>query len=223
MLCFPKLDGPYVRPRLEVLRERGVPLTELHDPEAYAGIDVDLMRGFAADLGVKLVIQPITTSYQDLVQALVDGQGDVIASSLTITDSREEILDFSIPTETIWAVVAVPTEVSVDNLGDLAGTRGAVMRGSSHKEMLENLAPDNIELVLTDFSLENYERLVDGEADFLVMDSKAEIGQAPEPGLDKAKVVLRLRETSYGIALPSGSDLKPRLDAFLQSHHGPAD
>ncbi len=223
MLCFPKLDGPYVRPRLEVLRERGVPLNELHDPEAYAGIDVDLVRGFAADLGVELVIQPITTSYQDLVKALVEGQGDLIASSLTITDSREELLDFSIPTETVWAVVAVPPDVMIEDLDDLVGTRGAVMRGSSHQELLEKLNLEGIEFVLTDFSLENYERLVDGEADFLVMDSKAEIGQAPEPGLDKAKVVLRLSQTSYAVALPSGSDLKPRLDTYLRSQQRPAD
>ena len=31
MLCFPLLDSAFVRPKLEVIRQRNIPLSELHD------------------------------------------------------------------------------------------------------------------------------------------------------------------------------------------------
>ena len=218
MLCFPNIDSQYVRPNLEILREKGIPLTELHDPNAYEGTDIELMRGFAASLGVALEVQPITSSYGDLVQALVDGKGDVIASSLSITEQRRQILDFSQPTGSIWVVVAVPKSSQISRIEDLAGLRGAAMRGSAQLEVFKAVAPPNVEMVFEDFSLETYVAVIEGEADFLLMDSSAPIGDIPKPGLDKVKVAIRLKETPYGIAVPKGSDLLPLLDAFLASH-----
>ena len=215
MLCFPNLDSTYVRPNLEVMRQRSIALAELHDPDAYEGSDIELIRDFAAELGVELEVQPITTSYSDLVLALAKGKGDLIASSLSITEERLRFLDFSQPTGSIWAVVAVPLTSQVSTLDDLRGRRGAAMRGSSQLEIFKAVAPPGVQLMLSDFSLETYVAVIEGEADFLLMDSAAAIGETPKPGLDKVKIAIRLKETPVGVAVPKDSDLLPVLNAFL--------
>jgi len=108
MLCFAKQDSIFARANLDVMREQGLTLAKLRDPAHFQGADVDLMKAFAASLGLPLEIRSVTTSYAELMPALVAGEGDVVASSITITEEREKIVDFSAPYLQGWAVVAVP-------------------------------------------------------------------------------------------------------------------
>lgn len=215
MLCFPHQENTFVHPKLEALRELGVALKDLRDPEYFEGSDVDLMRAFAASLGVRLEIRPVTTSYADLIPALLRGDGDVIASSITITEEREKVVDFSIPYARSWVAVVAPKESPIASVADLAGRTGAVMKGSSQLEYLRALGPKDVKTLLTDFSLENYISVSDGDADFTLVDSTAEIGAAPKPTFPELRIAFRLREFSYGVVVPPGSDLLAPLNAFL--------
>ncbi len=58
------------------------------------GFEVELAKEIAQDLGLILKIEKM--DFQNLIPALQNGDIDVIISSMTITNPRKEILDFSI-------------------------------------------------------------------------------------------------------------------------------
>ncbi len=214
MLCYPSQNSTFVAADLEAMREKNLKLAELRNPEHFSGLDVELMKGFAKSLGVELEIHPVTTGYDALLPALLQGEGDVAASSLSITPKRLESVDFSAPYLKSWVAVAVPPGSKIASLADLAGKKVALMHGSSQLEFLQSQAPD-VKIMLTDFSLENYVAVKEGEADFTLMDSRAPAGESVSAAYPDLKVAFRLREFDYGVALRKGSDLAAPLNAYL--------
>ncbi|MEM1207543.1 MAG: transporter substrate-binding domain-containing protein [Acidobacteriota bacterium] len=216
LLCFPHTESEFVRADLGRLQATGQPLTELRDPSAFSGIDIDLISAFAESLGVELEIQPVVTSYSDLIPALLRGEGDLVASSFTITEARSKTADFSRPYLSNWVVVGAKKGSGIRSVEDLAGLRVAVMRGSSQLEFLRGLDIPGLEVVLTDYSLENLVALEEGRVDFVLVDSWAEPGEPLGRGSEGLVVAFRLRSFDYGVAVAPGSDLRQALDRFLE-------
>lgn len=215
MLCFAKLDSNYVRPRLDVMRQEGLALTALHRPDHFEGLDVELIRGFAERLGVGLEIRSVTSSYGELIPALLAGRGDLVASSITITERRREMADFSAPYVSSHIVAAVPWDSPIATAADLAGKKVAVMEGSSQLEYIRKHGPPDLELEVHGYTLENYLAVTEGDADFMLMDSAAAPGETVDPEYPKLKVAFRLQEEGYGVAFRPGSDLLAPFDAYL--------
>lgn len=214
MLCYPSQNSTFVAADLDVMREKNLRLAELRDPQYFNGLDIDLVKGFAKSLGVALEIHPVTAGYDALLSSLARGEGDLAASSLSITPKRLESVDFSAPYLKSWAAVAVPFSSKIASPADLAGKRVALMHGSSQLEFLQSQAPD-VKIMLTDFSLENYVAVKEGEADFTLMDSRAPAGESVSAAYPDLKVAFRLRDFDYGVALRKGSDLAGPLNAYL--------
>jgi polar amino acid transport system substrate-binding protein len=214
LLCYPSQNSTFVSADVDAMREHNLKLAELRNPDHFSGLDVELIKGFAKSLGVALEVHPVTTGYAALLPALVKGEGDVVASSLSITPKRLETVDFSAPYLTSWVAVAVPRTSKIASRGDLAGKKAALMQGSSQLEYLQSEVPD-VTILLTDFSLENYIAVKEGNADFTLMDSRAPVGESVSSSYPDLKVAFRLREFGYGVALRKGSDLAEPLNAYI--------
>jgi ABC-type amino acid transport substrate-binding protein len=215
MLTFPAVEDPFVAVDVEAMRTAGVKLADLRDPAAFHGIDVDLVKGFAESLGVKLEIRPQTGGYGELLPALVAKTGDLVASRLTITPKRQEAADFSTPYFSQWAVAAVRPDSKFKSLADLKGKRVAVMKGSSHFEFLSllDLSP---EIRLTGFNMESYTSVLEKEADYALMDSRAAIGEPVSTQFTDLRVGVRVHASDQGVMVRKGSDLKAPLDAYIE-------
>lgn len=214
MLCFPAVEDPFVAVDLEAMRASGLKLADMHDPAQFHGIDVELIMGFARSLGVKLEILPKTGGYGDLHPALTRGDGDLVASRLTITPKRRQAADFSTPYFIQWAVAAVRPDSTIRSIADLKGRRAAVVNGSSHLELLPGwkLSP---KILVTGFILESYNAVIEGEADYALIDSRAAVGEPVNSIFTGMRVAMRIDEAGYGVMLRKGSDLKAPLDAYL--------
>src|SRR6185295_3563244 len=81
-------------------------------------------------------------------------------------------------------------------------------------EFLQSQAPD-VKIMLTDFSLENYVAVKEGDADFTLLDSRAAVGERVSAAYPDLKVAFRLREFGYGVAVRKGSDLLAPLNAYI--------
>lgn len=214
MLCYPTQTNTFISVDLDTMRERNLKLAEMRNPDFFRGLDVELVKGFAKSLGVELEIHAMSSGYEALLPALLQRQGDLVASSLTSTPKREEMADFSEPYYTSWLAVAVPFGSKIATPEEFAGKKAAVVRGSSHLELLRALAPE-ADVLLTDFTLESYVAVKEGEADFTFMDSSAAPGKAVEAPYSELKVALRVREFGYRMAVRKGSDLLAALNAYL--------
>lgn len=70
---------------------------EFEENGEFTGFDIDLMRAIAGKLGVELEVKAIGFDPIQSGTALNSDQCDVAASAMTITEEREENLDFSEP------------------------------------------------------------------------------------------------------------------------------
>jgi len=109
---------------------------------------VMLQRELNAGLGRRhdqVEIVPMPVSRDRLIPALLEGQADLVATDLTVTETRSELVDFSDPLVTgIDEVVVFAPGVgrSTGDLDDLAGQAVYVRRSSSYFEHLTALNQD---------------------------------------------------------------------------------
>lgn len=181
------------------------------DGPGYVGVDYDLMRAFASRLKVKLEVRPVER-FDDLIPALREGRGDVVASSFSITAPRRELVDFSAPYFPVLIFVMARQGSGIAAGADLAGKSGCVVAGSSQEERMNRLASARKRYVQT--SGECWGVVMRGEADFTLLDSTAVLAHMDEyPQVVKA---FQLPEAdAYGFAVPKGSDLRAALDDFI--------
>lgn len=81
------------------------------------GFDVDLVQALAKQGNFQVEIQH--KPWDSLFPALANGDIDVIASAVTITDDRKKTMDFSEPYYQIKQVVLVPATKKIANMEDL--------------------------------------------------------------------------------------------------------
>lgn len=93
------------------------------------GFDVESARLLAKDLGVKLVIVPVTGPTR--VQYLRTNKVDAIMASFSITAERKKVIDFSEPYGVVPVVVFGPKAEKITGPKDLAKTSIAVTRGTT--------------------------------------------------------------------------------------------
>ena len=167
------LDGILRRGELRVLTRNNAVSYYLHQGTP-RGFDYDLARMLAEDLGVRLVMV-VPPSRQDLIPWLLDGRGDVIAASLTITPARAEQVAFTRPYLYVHEVVVQRAgEAPIASLEDLAGRTIHVHGGSSHYRTLRRLkrmVDFKIASVPEDLEMEAIvEKVARGEFDLTVAD-----------------------------------------------------
>lgn len=215
MICFANQDDPFVSANLDAMRERHLKLAEMRDPGDFQGLDVELVKGFAKSLGVKLEIHSLTSGYGELIPALLRREGDLIANSLTITSARRESVDFSHPYMLGWEVVVTRPDSPIASAADLKGKTCAVAPGTSLNDSLKAIAPE-AKTVVKPFPLATYVAVAEGEADCALSENATPVGKTLSPPLPELKVAFRVRQFDYGIAVPKGSDLLGPLNAYLE-------
>ena len=208
MICWPHSESQFIR---QVDENRG-----------FVGIDVDLMRGFAAELGVELQVVPGKNHFAQMFPDLQSGLGDLAASSLTITPARLALFDFSMPYFLEHMVVVTRKDTKIDGPDDLKNFIGAVVEGSSHDQRLRRLVPkDNVSYV--SFTIEALRQVQEGESQFALVDSGtfgSATGKYPDIRTDLAVSFRFSDEEAYGIAVRKGSDLLAPLNAYLKRIEG---
>lgn len=209
MLCWPHQESVFVRHLVNELGREGL--------NVIGGIDVDLMERFAERLGVKLRVKPVRPDFAALIPGLLAGEGDVIASSMSITAARSQLVDFSTPYFRVRKVVVTRQDSAISSVGDLAGKVASVAHGTSHEEQLQALGFADLELLPVQFMLENYEAVAEGRSDFTLVDSSSAQRVLAYPDLQgKLKVAFTFPESDYfGFAFPPGSELREALDELL--------
>ncbi|MCH8041272.1 MAG: transporter substrate-binding domain-containing protein [Nitrospinae bacterium] len=115
------------------------------------GFEYELIRQFAKQhqLRVEMVVPP---SREDLIPWLLEGRGDVVAASMTITKEREaQGIAFSRPYAKVSEILvsrADETETTLPNPASLANRTVAVRRSSSYWGTLEQLRQSGVDFTL---------------------------------------------------------------------------
>ena len=153
------------------------------------GLTYDLAKMFEKFLNerlgtghVKLHVVLIPVEFDQLLDGLQQGYGDIAVAGLSITDAREEIVDFSDPLsrEVREVIITGPASPHIGTIDDLAGKQVYAKSGSSYMESLEALNQDFRQRGLKDFviretppmleDVELLEMVASGLLPLLVMD-----------------------------------------------------
>ena len=119
---------------------------EFEDGGEVVGFDIDMMDLVAEtqDLETRIV----NTGFEGIQsgQALNNGDCDVAAAGMTITDERARVLDFSDPYFDATQALMVPADSDATSLEDLSGGVLAVQQGTTGEIYANENAPDDVEL-----------------------------------------------------------------------------
>ena len=137
------------------------------------GFDVDLTEEIASRLGLE--VEWVRADFDTIFTAVAGGQFDMVAAASTITEERQEVVDFSDPyynSRQALTAVSGSDITSTDDVGD--GDRVGVQRGTTGKSYAEEvLEPQGAEIVSYPGGPDALRDLEAGNLDAVVVDEPA--------------------------------------------------
>ena len=218
--CAKKSDSKEPDP-LKVAMELQYPPFEMSDTDGNPmGISVDMARALGKHLGRPVVIE--NTAWTGLIPALQTGKVDIILSSMTITEKRAEVVDFSLPYIRAGLGLLIAAGSEVQDFDDLDGEGKvvAVKSGTIGASLAEDRLGKPEVRVFEDVSACVLE-VAQGKADAFIYDpltvyenhknhqNTTRMNLAAIPG----------SEGDWGIAVKKGNEeLLKKINAFIQDY-----
>lgn len=180
------------------------------------GISVDIITAFGEYVGRDVVIE--NTNWDGLIPALQTDVADVVISSMTITESRLETIDFSDPYANSMLGLLLHSDSPVESMEDMnqEGRKIAVKSGSTGHIYAENNLTETEIIILADESACVTE-VAQGKVDGFIYDQLT-IYRNNQANLETTKAVfIPFQDTEkWGIAVKKGNtELLEQLNAFL--------
>jgi polar amino acid transport system substrate-binding protein len=112
------------------------PQSSLNDATGeYEGFDIDVTKEIAARLGVE--VEFTTPAFDAVVAGDWAGRWDMAVGSVTITEDRKEILDFTVPYYFTPAQMATFEDSDIQSLDDFAGKTACVGEATTYLDWIE--------------------------------------------------------------------------------------
>jgi polar amino acid transport system substrate-binding protein len=180
------------------------------------GADVEVAKLLAEQLGQPLEIVQVTSPNR--IPYLQTSKADMVIASLSITDERKKVIDYSKPYGVIQSVIAAPAGQPVTAMADLKGKRIGTTRGSVNDKEVTKVS-EGAEIVRYDDDATLVTALVSGQVDVMATSPqimKAAIERNPSSNFE-VKMVLKV--FPYAIGIRKGDEaLKSRLDRFVDDN-----
>lgn len=194
------------------------PFGYMNENQQIVGYDVDLAKYIAKTIlgdEDKVEFKQVTPSNRIL--ALNSGEVDMIIATMTITNQRREVIDFSTPYYIAGQAVMVPKNSKITTMSDLNGKRVIIIFGSTAENNLRLIAPDANILGFKTYT-SGYNALKEGRADAMTSDDTILIGFTMA---DNSMKLLPKRYTKepYAIGFKKGktsAKLKDRVNLILE-------
>lgn len=113
----------------------------------YTGFDVDVMQAIADELGLDMEF--VATGFTAITSgsAMSANQCDIAASAITITEEREEAVDFTDPYFDADQSLLVKNDSGFASLDDMVGSKLGVQSGTTGEAYAQENAPEGIEII----------------------------------------------------------------------------
>ncbi len=153
-----------------------------------SGYSVDLCRRIAAGVKAHLGKQDIEAKFvrvtsDERISAIVSGKIDIECGSTTITLSRQEHVDFTLPTFVTGGSVLSLAKNGINGMSDLSGKKIGVVKNTTTVEQLRHYLQQNLidaEVVIVINRKEGMNQLNHGDIDAFASDQIVLIGQIIE-------------------------------------------
>lgn len=183
------------------------------DSGEFEGIDVETAQAIADKLGLELQIDDM--DFDAALLAVQQGKSDMVMAGVTVTDERQNVMDFTDSYATGIQSIIVKEDSDIASVDDLAGKKIGTQRGTTgYLYCSDDFGDENV--VAYDDGLTAVQMLNNGQVDCVVIDNApAKEFIAANPGLkllDTAYV-----EESYAIGIGKGNtELKDAINTALE-------
>ncbi len=123
---------------LRVLSIRSDELTGLPRSESPTQRELRMLKGFAEWLKLKMEVIWLD-DFDQLIPELLNGRGDIIAASMTITDIRRRKISFSKPINHTREHLVTSTSTQFAGLPDISGQTIVIERGTTYWDSVNKL------------------------------------------------------------------------------------
>ena len=111
-----------------MVTEAGFAPYEYYDSGQIVGVDIDIAKEIAKEMGKKLVIKDV--SFDSIINEVKTGKADFGAAGISYSEERAEEVDFSINYSVSKQIVIVKDNSSITNINDIGNKKIAVQLGS---------------------------------------------------------------------------------------------
>ena len=183
------------------------------DSGEFEGIDIETAQAIADKLGLELQIDDM--DFDAALLAVQQGKSDMVMAGVTVTDERQNAMDFTDSYATGIQSIIVKEDSDIASVDDLAGKKIGTQRGTTgYLYCSDDFGDENV--VAYDDGLTAVQMLNNGQVDCVVIDNApAKEFIAANPGLkllDTAYV-----EESYAIGIGKGNtELKDAINTALE-------
>ena len=126
----PTVDAIKAEGKIIMLTNAAFPPFEyLSDENEIVGVDVDIAREIAADLGVELEV--VDMDFDGIIAAVQAGKGDFGAAGMTVRPDREEMINFTVKYVKSSQYILVAQGSDIASAEDLKGKVIGVQQGTS--------------------------------------------------------------------------------------------
>lgn len=180
------------------------PMEFVDSDKQMVGYSIDYMTAAAKAAGFTAVFKNV--AWDGIFAGLAAGKYDAVCSSVSITEKRQKVMDFSIPYFKVRQALIVPKGSAVKSLADLKGKKVGGQIGTTGyfaikgAEGVEAKSYDEVGLAMEDLNV--------GRIDAVVCDDPVAANYAMDQYKDTLKIasVIETGEVEYyGIAVNKGN------------------
>ena len=203
-----------------VVASRPAAVSWYQDQHGDTGFEYTLMREFADQLGVSLRLVAVD-SLPELHRLVRNGQVDIAAAALAVTDQRAAQLAFTRPyLSNTDLIVYRSAERAPTSLEDLSQQRLAVLAGSSQEQAIQDLISNGVALQFQAIRAVNVERLLnlvhEGHVDLAVVDRNGwQLHKSLFPELSES-LTLAQRQVAWALSPEGDGSLLEAANHFLE-------
>lgn len=189
------------------------PPYEYHDGDAIVGIDAEIAKAIADELGMELEIEDI--AFDSIIPEIVSGKADMGLAGMTVTEDRMQSVDFSDTYAKASQKIIVTEDSEIASPDDLKGVIVGVQLGTTGDIYVSDLEADGTTVERYNKGFEAVQALSQGKIDAVVIDGEpAKTFVAETEGikmLDEA-----FTEEEYAIAVKKGNtELLDKINGAL--------
>jgi polar amino acid transport system substrate-binding protein len=179
------------------------------------GFEYELAKRLASRFGLAKV-KVVEVPFGELVHGHLGG-ADLALSDITITEAREQHLDFSTPYLKAPPAIVVRPGTEVADVDAARHLHWAVQNETTLKEALEKQIEPTTKTLVFEHQSEKLAALEDGRVDAVLLDLPVALAYARESPRKYAVVAQLPSEADLGAALPSGSANTEAVDSALRA------
>jgi polar amino acid transport system substrate-binding protein len=178
------------------------------------GIDIEIARLMAQDLGVEL--ETVSTSGAARIPTLLTGKVDVLIAVLSITPKRAEQVAYSIPYAGFQIIMYGPADQKVRDWPDLAGKRVGVTLGAVTDTETTRNAPKDTKILRFEDDAATNAALLAGQVDLICATDFVVLGLPERVPDKKLETKFAIRSSPVSIGMRRGDpDFMQWVNTFL--------